>query len=336
MVKKSGMFFRAVPDNGLVNVSIKTNGQIAPAFPNCCVPTPRLTKLIEEATETRWYPLARKQKLPVPSLPWVVNLCADPDEYAQAMKYLSKFAHNNQLVVFNHPDAVNRSRRNVVSQILDDVPNLTVPKCVRFYADNPEIFRRTFNEEGFTYPVLVRPAASQSGRNLVRVDNESDWVRVHEIPWGGQHIYMTQFVDFKNADDEFIKIRAVCLNDEVYIRHNLFSKDWQIHAMDRDDAIVDREFEAMNDLKQNEIFQDVLRTIKSRIGLDFFGVDLGYIAADSFVLFEANAAMSILSKQHMPTYRRPEFLKIFKDIEEAAVRALRGSQAMASKSIPPK
>lgn len=82
MAKKSGMFFRAVPDNGLVRVSIKTNGQIAATYPNCFVPTPRLSNLIKEATETRWYPLASKQKLPVPSLPWVINLCADPDEYS--------------------------------------------------------------------------------------------------------------------------------------------------------------------------------------------------------------------------------------------------------------
>ena len=329
MSKKSGIFYRAVPDNGRASVVVNAQNKINLGFPNCFIPTPRIEKLISETTETLWFPIQKGTKLTLPRQSWFINFCADPDEYGRALAYLRHLLKETGAPVFNHPDGVLNSRRDKVSEILQGIEGLTAPRCVRFAPKLPADFEKTFAEHGLAYPVLVRPVASQSGTHLVRIDSADDWDKVHTIPWGGQTLHMTQFVDFGRKDGDYIKIRAVCAGDQILIRHTLIADNWLVHAMDRTDAIVDREFELHRQLRANPTFNAVVREAKKRIGLDFFGLDLGWPSDDQFVLFEANAAMSILSTTHMPTYRRADYMKLLKDIEESVVRAIRAVQFRA-------
>ncbi len=326
MAKKPGVYFRALPDSGKVGGRVKPNNAINLVFPNCFLPTPRIEQAISASTQTVWYPVPKGADVKIPKRAWFVNFCADPDEYASAMAYLKRLAKASGGPVFNHPDGVMNSRRDRVSEILQGIEGLIAPKCVRFSPQHPADFQAAFAENDMQYPVLIRPTASQSGNHLVRVDGPDEWDKVFAIPWGGATIHMTQFVDFANDTGEYIKVRAVCAGNEIHIRHVLIADQWLVHAMDRTDAIVDREFLLHQQLRENETFNRVVAEAKSRIGLDYFGIDLGWRADDAFVLFEANAAMSILSKAHMPTYRRPEYEKILDDIEDAVLRAIRSTQ----------
>ena len=332
MAKKSGIFFRALPDDGRVDAHVNPSNGINLGFPNCFIPTPRLEKMIAASAETLWFPMHPKTRVQLPRTGWLINFCADADEYSKAMRFLKQIVDKTGMPVFNHPDGVSNSRRDAIPDLLEGIETLVAPKCIRFSPALPADFEKTFAQSGFEYPVLVRPTASQSGTHLVRVESAADWDKVHSIPWGGQELFMTQFVDFANADGEHLKIRAVCAGDRIFVRHILIADDWLVHAMDRPDAIVDREFELLAALTKNDAFTSTVKEIKKRVGLDFFGVDLGWAADDKFVLFEANAAMSILSTAHMPTYRRPEYMKIIKDIEEGVVAALRSVQFRAGKA----
>lgn len=329
MANKTGIFYRAVPDSGMAHVMVNAYNRLNLGFPNCFIPTPRIEKLIGESAETLWFPINDGAKITLPKQPWFINFCADADEYSRALKFLGHMLQKTGAPVFNHPDGIMNSRRDRVSEILQGVRGMTVPRCIRFAPKRPADFETTFAENNLTYPVLIRPAASQSGTNLLKIDEPDDWDKVHDIPWGGQTLHMTQFVDFANDAGEYIKIRAVVAGDQVLIRHTLIASSWLVHAMDRTNEIVDREFQLHKQLRESDLFNAMVREAKQRIGLDFFGLDLGWKADDQFVLFEANAAMSILSTAHMPTYRRPEYLKILKDIEEAVVRALRAVQFRA-------
>lgn len=329
MAKKSGIFFRAVPDSGKATVMVNTQNKLNLGFPNCFIPTPRIESLINQSAETLWFPIKKGTKVSLPKQPWFINFCADADEYNRAMIFLSHLLKETGAPVFNHPDGIMKSRRDRVSEVLQEIPGLTVPRCIRFAPKRPADFKAAFAENSLSYPVLVRPAASQSGTHLVKINGPDDWDKVHSIPWGGQTLHMTQFVDFANEMGEYIKVRAVIASDQVFIRHTLIASEWLVHAMDRTDAVVDREFLLHQKLRESSSFNSMVREAKQRIGLDFFGLDLGWKAEDQFVLFEANAAMSILSTAHMPTYRRPEYAKILKDIEEAVVRALRAVQFRA-------
>jgi glutathione synthase/RimK-type ligase-like ATP-grasp enzyme len=293
---------------------------------------PRLEKLIAGATDLPRFPVHPKARIDVPTNAWLINFCVDADEYSRAMTFLKEFLTKTCMPAFNHPDGIINSRRDNVSTLLQGIHGLTAPKCVRFHATDPAVFEKVFRANEFTYPVLIRPTASQSGSNLVRVASEDEWDKVHTIPWGGAHLYITQFVDFKNVAGENLKLRVVCAGDKIYVRHVLIGQDWLIHAMDRTDEIVDREFLFRQELLENPLFLAMVKEIKARVGLDFFGIDLGWMGKDQFVLFEANAAMSILSTAHMPIYRRAENLQVLKNIEEGVVSAIRAVQFRASKA----
>jgi glutathione synthase/RimK-type ligase-like ATP-grasp enzyme len=331
VVRKTGIFFRAVPDDGRVDVQITPTNGLNLGFPNCFIPSPRLEKMISEATNPFWFPVHPKAQVQLPANGWVVNFCADADEYSRAMTFLKGILDKTGMPTFNHPDGIMNSRRDNISGLLQGIDGLTAPKCVRFSPKEPTDFQKTFDDNGFDYPVLVRPTASQTGTHLVKVQSADDWHKVHSIPWGGQTLYMTQFVDFKNADGENIKLRVVCVGDRIFIRHILFADDWLVHARVRTGVIVDRELALHSKLLKDQKFLSIVNEIKKRVGLDFFGVDLGWISDDHFVLFEANAAMSILSTGNMPTYRREEYLQINKNIEEAVVATLRAVQFKAGK-----
>lgn len=332
MARKTGFFFRALPDSGKVDARIGPDGQIRLGFPNCFIPSPRIEKLLSAATTPLFHPLPRGAKLTLPPGAWMVNFCADGDEYAGAMAYLGGLLRDTGMPCFNPPEGVMNSRRDRVAALAEGTPHLTVPRCVRFAPKLPADFEATFADHGFAYPVLVRPAASQSGTHLVKIDSAADWDKVHTIPWGGRTLFMTQFVDFAGEDGSYLKIRAVCAGDRIVIRHTLFGSDWIVHAMDRTPEVTDREFDTHAALYANPAFTAVVREVKARLGLDFFGIDMGMIAPDRFVLFEANAAMSILSRAHMPEYRRADYERILTNVEEAVIAALRAVEARARKA----
>ena len=330
MARRTGLFFRAIPDTGRVWANVTAENRLSIGFPNCFVPSPRIQKLISESTQTLWFPGKPVEDMDLPPGAWLVNFCADADEYSRAMTYLEELGQRTGIPIFNAPAGILKSRRDNLPSALEGIEGLTCPRCVRFTPAHPSEFEATFRDNGFAYPVLVRPATSQSGTHMVRIDGPGDWDKIHAIPWGGRALYMTQYVDFRNAAGEFLKIRVACMGDRVVIRHTLYGPEWIVHAMDRTNATIDREFETHAALRANPLFKSVIEEIRSRLGLDFFGVDMGQMADGTFVMFEANAAMSILSFTHMPTYRRADYLKIYKAVEEGLIVALRGFQARAA------
>lgn len=267
-------------------------------WPNCTVIPPDIFKELEARANTLWFPQAEDTTQDTVS--WVVNICADADEYELALKALEEMVEGTNVPVFNHPKAVAATRRDLISQSLQGIPNLIVPQCVRFLADSPEKFEEVFRENNFEYPVLVRPGASQTGRNLVKIDHEDDWGKVHTIPWGGKHLYMTQFVDFVSDDGMYEKIRMVFVNNKILFR-SLFRGDrWNVHGVNRTKESVRKELKFQKKAANQKTLMDMLAKIRDDIKLDFWGVDLGRTSDGKYVFFEANASMTIAVDENTP------------------------------------
>ena len=66
----------------------------------------------------------------------------------------------------------------------------------------------------------------------------------------------------------------------------------------------------------------IITEIRERIGLDFFGIDLGYISDSEFVFFESNAAMTILPPSNMPEYRNIDYKKNLRLIETDVIEVM--------------
>lgn len=318
--KKDGLVFKAVPKNGQVRVELTSENQFRLVFPARLQITDSMSQIIEKSAEAFWFPTHHSISNICPR--WIINELADADQYLDAVRYLDHELRDVEIPVFNAPAGILQTQRQIVWRELQDIPNLVTPKCVRFRPGLPNHFLQVYEQEGFSYPVLIRPVGSHTGADLVIIEKEEDWGRIFSIPWGGSEIYMTQWVDYQSDKGEWRKLRMVITPDRIGLRHVLFGKDWLVHAMERGHEEVERELEIVQSSDSWEAFQEIGSQIRDRVNLDYFGADLGYKSETEFVLFEANASMSILSKANTPEYRQDEYFANISALERDVWRAI--------------
>lgn len=289
--------FCAVPDSGEVEVKITGNGQPKPVLPNLLAVPADLRARISETALELWHP-APPGTCPARA-PWIVNHCADADEYRNALIWLDE-TYGATVPVFNHPRAVARTRRDHSSAALQGIEGLIVPRVARFRATSRAAFELCFAAHDFRYPVLVRPCAGQTGRGLLRIDGPRDWDRAVQTRWFGQPHFMTEFVDFATQDGLYLKARVLFVADRFFVRHVKAATGWKVHNRSANSIkdFKDEELELIETLNANAAFARACAAIPARTALDFCGMDVGVDPArNRFVMFECNAAMSVFFKR---------------------------------------
>ncbi|MBI1218197.1 MAG: hypothetical protein GC186_06575 [Rhodobacteraceae bacterium] len=314
---RHGLLFRAVPDNGLIGASIGARGEPQFHLPNTMVLPDNMMTALEGSACTIWYP---------PSTPvthegvrWVMNFCADADEYRNALQSLDQ-AFGGKVPIFNHPRAVALSRRDLMAGLMQGVENLVVPRCERFRVDGPDSFAAAFTQHGFSYPVLVRPAGSQTGQGLYRVDGPQDWARLHLSNGYGKWHFMTQFHDYRSANGHYCKVRASFVGGTGVIRAFRDSADWLItgSASALTPELRDSISRNIDRLAVDDMFQHILAQIGARVPLDFFGVDIG-VADGTFTFFEANAAMTMARPSTAGLREDPMMHEVYQGLERRLI-----------------
>ncbi len=322
-----GLLYRGIPDSGFAPLVRNQNGSVSPVLQNRVILSKGIHEALAPVSASVWGPLA--EELPE-NTRWIINLCADADFYSKALASLRSAIDGKPISVFNHPDAVDRSRRDKVSKSIAGISGLVVPKCVRFLANTPESFLTAFQENDFEYPVMVRPAGSQSGRSLVRIDGPDDWDRVHKIPWPQNYIFMTQFVDC-HVDGMNTKIRVVSAGENISFRHVVKSTDWIVRPGKRSNEDADEELEFLSSSPHLPKLKKIGTEIRDKIGLDFFAMDIG-IVEDRYVFFEASAAVSVLTTKLLGDYRQDDYLGLLRKIETDVVTAMNSKLFLSSQT----
>jgi len=324
MKKSNGILFESIPDSGQAHVYVGEDGSPNFVCPNLTViPIDILMKL--ENLSGFLYPPPKP--IVRTNTNYIINLCADADEYHRALTMLDQIA-GDKVPIFNHPRSVLMSRRDLSSKLLNGIPNLIVPKCVRFKANGHDIFPKIFEEKGFTYPVLIRPQASQTGRGLVKIEHALDWTKICQAYSHEKYHYMTQFHDFKNENGSYVKIRIAVIGDQISLRAYGEDTQWRLgHPGIRQQKTSTSEM-WKNLVQQYDNFhlwnsaKDVGHEIRKRSKLDFFGIDLGVIDHNNFVLFEANAAMTMAKMANFEPEDRKIAEKIFSNIEDSLLKLI--------------
>jgi glutathione synthase/RimK-type ligase-like ATP-grasp enzyme len=288
-----GAYFVAVPDNHQILMSPDGKGGLTAVWPNSMVLPQTILAPLVAKLDLVWFPPGNADALN--GAPWIINNSGDADAYEGSLTWFCSLPAASRVPVFNHPDAILRTRRDRISRMLQGIPGLVVPKCVRFKPGKPQDFGRVFEAEGFQYPVLVRPVGTQTGRNLLKISKLDSWADIYKIPWGGSHMFMTQFVDFAGADSRYTKIRIAFVGNEHVLRHVKFSDDWLVHNDSKANERVSEEMRILDELASSEMLANIINAAKKHVRLDYWGMDIGYQGPGKpFVFFEANASMSIL------------------------------------------
>jgi glutathione synthase/RimK-type ligase-like ATP-grasp enzyme len=285
--------FCALPDRAEVLVRVQENGQPTAIIPNrISVPYP-LRDQLPQITQALWHPMSKSYKRQ--TAPWIINQCADADEYRDALIWLDR-AYGDTTPIFNHPRAVAMTRRDLSAGALQGVEGLIVPRCARFIATSRTAFERCFEQGGFQFPVLVRPCRGQTGIGLQRINSAAQWDLAVNTQWFGQAHFMTEFVDFESPDGNFLKARVLFVGDNHFVRHIKAGDSWKVHneTSDRHGTFKERELDLVSQLNANAVFNRACAAVPARTSIDFCGMDVGIdLAQNRFVMFECNAAMSV-------------------------------------------
>ncbi len=228
----------------------------------------------------------------------VVNYIADPDLCGAALRSASALARQVPRPWFNHPDRIRATTRDQVSEILQGIPGVAVPKVIRCSADCVEDIRGAIADHGLAYPVLVRTVGSQRGLTLARIDRRDDTQSFMACLAAGAELYICPFVDFAGADGLYRKYRVAMIGGQPFLNSLITGVHWNVHASSRiwnDDAIAE-ERAALDGFASGlgARFGQQLEEIHRRLGLDYFGMDFAIRPDGSMLIFEANAVMDVL------------------------------------------
>jgi glutathione synthase/RimK-type ligase-like ATP-grasp enzyme len=217
---------------------------------------------------------------------------------------LSKFIEGLPVPVLNHPDAVLRTTRQNVSELLQGVRGILVPRVVRVVnmADS-RVSTVMLLERELGYPIILREPFQQMGLGTVRADDAGQLLAaLGDFPQ--TQLYAIKYFENPVAPGIYRKFRAAAIGGEIFITHVLFGQHWNVHR-ERDAAISKQlnshpsvaGFADKVTTEPHKVLgqgtMDALRDISELINLDIFGIDFDLMPDGRLLLFEANAAMHI-------------------------------------------
>jgi len=150
-----------------------------------------------------------------------------------------------------------------------------------------------------------------------------------------------EYVDYASADGHFRKYRFIFIGDEILPYHLAIADDWKVHHVSTDMANrpwmqqEEAAFLANPGAVFNATHYQALRTVRERIGLDYFGIDCGLDCAGNLVVFEVNASMLVHDDNADYPYKDP-FVRAIKAAFDAMLRSKAGcDQPVLLAKAPP-
>lgn len=296
------LFISGINDLSTIGIQLDDKGNPAYLMNGNCSVHGKLPLKKGVAAELVIFGKGVKQRSPsfakTPSL--IFNQIADADTHCGALERCAQLCEQIHCPVINRPDRIMRTTRDRVSDLLQGVPGIIMPRTVRFQPKSPEHVVDRAASESLAYPFIVRVAGDHSGKNMILVDDGEDHQSMHVLPFDGRDFYLTEYVDYKDDEGLYHKQRIVMVDGEPVLRHSLFDSNWKIHsssvAFVRARESWETTRERMNHMDKELIpkLLPKLREISNRLQLEYFGVDCNIRPNGEMLIFEANANMNIL------------------------------------------
>jgi hypothetical protein len=253
----------------------------------------------------------------------VFNGVTNPDTNPKVLTAMAKVLKPFKGRVINHPAAVLKSGRDAVARRLRGISGLYAPTAVRFTGGSRKGIEAAIEKAGVTFPAILRAAGAHLGAATLLVH------RMEDLPdlKPARDYYLISFVDYRSPDGLYRKTRFFFLGDEVVIRDQFISEHWNVQPAARRGFMATRP-----DLIEEErrliaagfdafppAVPAILDAVRSRVGLDFFGLDCGFLRDGTLVLFEANASMNFSPASERSPF---EYLHTRVELGRAGFRSL--------------
>jgi hypothetical protein len=255
----------------------------------------------------------------------VLNLVSEPDHSPNTLEALQLLLRGYRGRVINRPEAVLRTSRDQVANVLSGIPGLHVPRIVRFRGGDADAAFEAVIGACLVFPLIVRGTATHRGRSMVLVENE---IQFRAAVAGDGEYYAIEFVDYRSADGLYRKYRMWSFGGRQVFRHLAPTDHWIVHVTPGNEYMIDRPDLIAEEVRLMERvegdFPDevhaVVAEIGERLALDCFGVDFAFHPDGRMVLFEANAAMSFFPLVVDPRFGYRQ--KLFAPAQEAFMATL--------------
>ena len=294
----SAILYMGVPDDGKATVKWQASGKPTFTFPGIS----RLATDLPIESRRRLHRVffGPRRTIQIPpahhALPGI-NPIADADVSQHSLMRLDAFLKATGRACFNHPAAVLGTTRERVADALAGIDGLQMPRTVRVRIEEPADLAGLVEQHGLQWPLILRCTGTHKGESMILVEGP-DQVRaaLHSIPWGGRELYLTEFVDCRDTDGHYRKLRLAVVGNQVFLRHLLIADQWMVHAADRKPGHLDEEGELLRTFESSTLpaLSERLDRIRDAIQLDYFGIDCNLRPDGRLLIFEANAQMDIM------------------------------------------
>ncbi len=242
----------------------------------------------------------------------IFNQISDADTHAITLEKVENTYRyfKESIPIFNKPENIRKTKRDIIYDILHNIEKLHVPKTVRIYPNAPSDIYESIEKENLKFPVIFRKAGDHGGISTFLIKNSDE--HFHAFCLNGEAYYLTEFVDYKNADGLYVKHRLVVVDGELFLRHVMFGKEWMLHHKNQLEMIEEREaYSRKFNAEVKPFIQPIISDIHARLGLDCFGMDCHIDSEMNILVFEINANMNIFAmaettvfKEHLDAIRK--------------------------------
>ncbi len=222
----------------------------------------------------------------------------------RTLDLIAGFADQLGLPVLNHPRKAAETTRQRNADRLAGIPGLVVPRLIRFTneAKATELAVRAIGEQ-IGFPVIIRGPFAQKGIGAEKIDTPAE-LAGHLAGLPDMQLYAIEYIHNPVAEGAYRKIRAAVIGQEVFITHVHFGPRWNVHrerdreklaAFDLDGKISGHAARMIATPEETlgRPAMAALHAIRSRIPLEFYGIDFDMLTDGRVLFFEANAAMNL-------------------------------------------
>jgi glutathione synthase/RimK-type ligase-like ATP-grasp enzyme len=252
---------------------------------------------------------------PLPPHDLIVNAIADADRAADALRRAERIVAGARVRVVNPPAAVARTGRIANAARLAGLAGVIAPPALPLRAgEMPE-----------TFPLIVRVPGLHMGRGMILVRDPAAYARAVASLGERDDLLAIPYVETRSPDGAWRKFRVMRVGGTLSPLHLAIAGRWDVHYFSsamRDDAAYRAEEAAFLADPRGTIGAagwDALERIGATLGLDYAGVDFGLAPDGRIVVFEANAAMTVLPPDDDARFA---YRRAATDAIAAALRAL--------------